>query len=121
MTSAKMKFEEVLGEELSGHPYFYELILKMVKLHSDKNKDYSHANPLGNLYECERAGVDSITGVMVRLSDKYARAMNLNRKRLKNEEPAVLNEKMEDTLLDNAVYSLMGIILLYEDEENESH
>jgi len=47
--------------------------------------------------------------VLVRLTDKWDRITQLCHK-----TPAVVGESLEDTLKDNAVYSLLTIVLLRE-------
>lgn len=97
-----------------GHPKFYKLLELMADTYAKKNEDYSGGNPLGNFLECRRAGIDEIDGLLTRIGDKFARVYSLNVKRKKGKGPAVTNEKLEDTLLDLSVYSLIGIILLAE-------
>ena len=71
-----------------GHPRFYELIEEIKQLHSDKNSDYAT------------------------MMDKWDRIIKLCNK----DEPAVKDESIIDTLKDNAVYSLLCIILLEEEK-----
>jgi hypothetical protein len=95
-----------------GHPMFYELLEKIAQLHSDKNHDYAgEDNPLRNFYKCEQMGVDAFTGVMVRLSDKWSRLESF----MKQGRLNVKDESIEDTLMDNAVYSLLAIIIRQEE------
>jgi hypothetical protein len=96
-----------------GHPRFYELLDEMAKLHSRKNHDYAgDADPLRNFRKCEAMGVDVFTGVMVRLSDKWSRLESF----MKQGVLQVKDESIIDTLMDNAVYSLLAIILFDEME-----
>lgn len=100
-----------------GHPEFYKLLDQMAELHSRKNHDYAgESDPLKNLRSPKRIGIDPFVGVMIRLQDKWSRLEEfLNSKTL-----LVKNESVEDTLMDNAVYSLLAIILLREQKENKS-
>ena len=94
-----------------GHPVFYKLLEQMAELHSRKNHDYAgESDPLKNLRSSERLGLEPFTGVMVRLQDKWSRLESF----MTQGELLVKNESVEDTLMDNAVYSLLGIILLRE-------
>lgn len=97
-----------------GHPRFYELLDQMADLHSRKNHDYAGSdNPLRNFYKCKQMGIDPFTGIMVRLSDKWSRLESF----MKQGVLEVSNESVIDTLMDNAVYSLLAIILYEEKEE----
>ena len=100
-----------------GHPDFYGLLDQMAKLHSRKNHDYAGtSDPLKNLRACTRLELDPFIGVMVRLQDKWSRIEEF----VKSKTLLVKNESVEDTLMDNAVYSLLAIILLREQKESES-
>lgn len=97
-----------------GHPRFYLLLEELANLHSSKNHDYAtDENPLRNLKSCEKMGIPAWKGVMVRLTDKWDRISNFVLKG----KLEVSNETVLDTLMDNAVYSLLAIILLEETAE----
>ncbi len=94
-----------------GHPAFYKLLDDMAELHSRKNHDYAGtSDPLKNLRACERLDLKPFMGVMVRLQDKWSRLEEF----VKSNELMVKNESVIDTLMDNAVYSLLAIILYQE-------
>lgn len=96
-----------------GHSLFYDLLEKMADLHARKNANYADpTDPLSNLRRCERLGISPFLGVLVRLQDKWARIENLVRG-----VPDQVGESLEDTLMDNAIYSLLAIILLREMED----
>ena len=98
-----------------GHPEFYKLLDQMAELHSRKNHDYAGtSDPLKNLRACTRLELDPFMGVMVRLQDKWSRIEEF----VKSKTLLVKNESVEDTLMDNAVYSLLAIILLREQEKS---
>ena len=98
-----------------GHPDFYELLDQMAELYSRKNHDYAGtSDPLKNLRACTRIEVDPFIGVMVRLQDKWSRLEEF----VKSKTLFVKNESVEDTLMDNAVYSLLAIILLREQKKD---
>lgn len=100
-------------QELGGHERFYELLLEMADIHAKKNHDYaSDQDPLSNLKGSSRLGIKPFTGVLIRLEDKWSRIEQLFRK-----DPMVKDESITDTLMDNAVYSLLGIILLEEEKK----
>ena len=95
-------------EGLPGHPEFFKLLGLMALTHARKNADYSGIEePLKNLTACEDVGLPAWKGVVVRMIDKWARIKQLTKKA----EYYGKDESMEDTLLDNAVYSLLCIVL----------
>jgi len=95
-----------------GHPRFNKLLIELSELHARKNSDYSGDNPLANLKECENYGIPPWKGVLIRLADKHARIRSIVRKG----SCAVKDESLIDTLRDQAVYSLLAIILMEEDQ-----
>jgi hypothetical protein len=91
------------------NPAFGLLIDEIKALHDSKNSDYAEdADPLSNLRECEAMGIPAYKGVLVRLTDKWSRI-----KRLANGRTPK-HESLRDSLVDNAVYSLLAVILLDE-------
>jgi hypothetical protein len=86
---------------------FRKTIGKMYRTHLDKNADYSPANILGT----------GQVGLITRLWDKMARIMNLSGFKLTVVESEYVqpkipkNESIEDTLLDMAVYAIIGLLL----------
>lgn len=99
-----------------GHPKFYQILEAMADLHSRKNHDYAGtSDPLKNLRACTRIDIDPFIGVIVRLQDKWSRIEEF----VKAGTLLVKGESVKDTLMDNAVYSLLAIILLEEQEDAE--
>ena len=86
---------------------FLETVMKMYRTHLSKNSDYSPANILAT----------GEVGLVTRLWDKIARLMNLqgfrfNVEFVSFESPkAPKHESIDDTLMDSAVYSVIGILL----------
>ena len=86
---------------------FLSTIMKMYRVHLSKNHDYSPANILAT----------GEIGLVTRLWDKIARLLNLTGFRFtvqydgfqKPEQPR--HESIDDTLMDAAVYSIIGILL----------
>lgn len=91
------------------NPAFHALLDEIRALHDSKSHDYTpEADPLANLRRCEAFGIPAWQGVLIRLTDKWSRLEQLaNGKTPKH-------ESMRDTLIDNAVYSLLAILLLDE-------
>lgn len=100
------KVAAALGDR---NPAFTRLIDEIKQLHQSKNHDYAHdSDPLSNLRACEAFGVPAWKGVLVRLSDKYARIQQI----AGGKTPK--HESLRDSLMDQAVYSLLAICLLDE-------
>jgi len=103
------------GNKQFGHPDFYKLLDQMADVHSRKNHDYAgDSDPLKNLRACERLNLDPFMGVMVRLQDKWSRLEEF----VKSGKLMVKDESVLDTLIDNANYSLLAIILYKEQLKN---
>jgi len=98
-----------------GHQRFYELIEEVQELHSRKNADYAKGtDPLSNFRACTAFGIPAWKGVLVRMSDKWSRIIEL----ANGKKPEVSDEGIMDTLKDLSVYSLLTIILLEELEHD---
>jgi hypothetical protein len=86
---------------------FIETVMKMYRVHLDKNNDYSPANILGT----------GEVGCAVRLWDKIARLLNLTGFELTvteakfNQPKEAKNESIDDTYLDAANYAIIGQLL----------
>jgi hypothetical protein len=90
---------------------FKEITEKMNELVARKNADYAGANDaFKNFKMCEALGVCSVEeGIVVRMSDKLTRISNLL-----NSEAKVADEKIQDTLLDLANYSIILSLVMSE-------
>jgi hypothetical protein len=96
------------------NPAFIKLIDEIVQLHDSKNSDYaSDADPLSNFRRSEAFGVPAWKGICVRMTDKWSRIEQLSSGK------APKNESLRDSLIDNAVYSLLAIIALEEHMANK--
>jgi len=103
-----------------GHPQFWEWLGRLAEMHARKNSDYGAGDPLGNFrFSSEVTGVPMWKGALVRLTDKWARIRSLLRKA--HQTGFVKDESLEDTLIDNAVYSLLIIILKQEEAKIEEN
>lgn len=93
-----MKTREEIYEEILGD---------MTKLYKTKNNDYGSS--ITDTYN--KFGLVSF---LVRIQDKLNRATTLNK-----QEAKVLDEKLEDTLIDMANYSVLALVeVLYQKQEN---
>lgn len=97
-----------------GHPRFYEILEELMQLHSDKNHDYAgKEDPLSNLKGCEQMGIPAWVGVAIRINDKFSRMVNF----VKNRAVLVESEGIKDTFKDMAIYAVLALILIEEDEK----
>lgn len=109
-----------LEKVLSEHKAICQKAYDVVEI---KGMDYArqgHKNgdTLANITNCKTLGItDSVCqGILVRLSDKFSRLNSLCRN--PNENPAVQNEKVSDTIEDTINY-LVYLKIQYEEERNE--
>lgn len=94
------------------NPKFNKVVEEILALHDKKNADYgTKENPLNNLQECTRLGLDPTLGIVVRLQDKWSRIENFYR------NGDLKNESLRDSFIDNAIYSLLAVTIL--DSEGE--
>jgi len=109
----KNQFDEIV-DNFKGHVEFPKVLLQMLKIHSDKSNDYAtEESPFSNIELCRRAKFAAWKGVIIRLGDKYSRLLNaLSGKLFKF-------EGIEDAFLDNACYSIIGLIE-YREESNQN-
>jgi len=84
---------------------FEEILEEMKDLHNRKNNDYAGEDYLSNLKMCEAMDIPAWKGVVIRMTDKMARLMNLAKS-----NDLVAKETVKDTFLDMGIYSGMGLI-----------
>ena len=95
---------------------FYDLLEEMKALHDKKRHDYAQeADPFANFRLSELGGIDAWKGIAVRLGDKYSRLMSF----IQKGELKFKDENIKDTFLDTAIYSLIGLILYEEAQDNK--
>ncbi len=99
-----------------AHPHtlrFVEILRELRDLHTKKAKDYGdNTTPLRNIvFSAELLGLDPITGALLRMSDKLFRLGSFVKK------GELANESMEDSLRDIAVYAIICLVLLGDQEE----
>jgi len=107
---------------MPGSLRFYELLESMADTHERKNQDYSPgADPFKNFRASEEIGIPAWIGAWIRLQDKVSRCTSLIRQYAQNGEiqPAVVSEKLDDTLIDLANYALLVRCLYEQSEENK--
>lgn len=112
---------------------FTEILDELRDLHEQKQADYgTDADPFANLRAAEDFGLDPIVGVFIRMRDKMKRIEAYTQKKLLPRmanrllrrlglkevfEDELRNERVEDTLRDMAVYSVIALTMM----EEEAH
>jgi hypothetical protein len=95
-----------------------EIMAELADLFRAKNADYGATDdPWINFREAEGLGVSPFVGCMVRKGDKWRRAKNLIEKGEENR--AVKDESLLETLRDDVVYGIIAICLNEEEMERE--
>ena len=85
---------------------FKALTNKMVATMEAKNNDYSAGDDA-----FKNLRTHGVYGILVRKSDKFARLDTFFNPRTAGTEMKVKDESIEDTFLDDATYSLLGVLL----------
>lgn len=101
----------------TAHDKYIEALAKnfetALQLMKSKNADYAtESDPFCNFRECERFGVPVEKGILVRMTDKVSRLLNLISK-----PGQVKDESIQDTLTDLMNYS--NILKVYLDTKGE--
>lgn len=99
-------------EQIERFEYLVEVIKKIMR---QKGSNYgTEEDMFDNLRECERIGIPSWIGIEIRNGDKTARIRNA----FKDKEKVnwVTDDKPRDDLFDRAIYSLIQLLLLEEEE-----
>lgn len=96
-----------------GDARFHALLAEIGELHDRKQSDYGvDGDPFANVRASEDFGVAGWVGCAIRMNDKMRRVMTASKKG----SDALLNESLRDSFLDLAVYGLIAIVLLDEQE-----
>lgn len=103
------------GQRQHGSPEFYAALEAMADLHEKKSHDYgSGEDPLANCKSSESFGVPAWVGVMIRIGDKVQRIKSFL------EKGSLANESLEDALMDQAVYSVIALVLYRQSNKVDS-
>ncbi len=95
----------------SSNPDFDALLQRMADICRAKNHDYARPGDFySNFRSVEQLDIPAWKGILVRMSDKWSRIVELSVK-----DAAVTDESIEDTLLDLANYALICILMRRED------
>lgn len=106
---------DTVSKVTGGDPTYLQLLEDMRQLHIKKNAGYAgdSADRWANFRLSESFGVSPFLGVMVRMSDKWIRIINL----IKNPLLDQVGESIDDTLFDLAAYALIAICIRREGKE----
>ncbi len=106
---------------MNRHPLsqkFHDTLAEMGELHDRKQADYGRpatgsdgGDPFANIRGIEAFGLPAWAGSAVRMGDKMRRIEAAVRGQ------HLQNESIEDSFLDIAVYAIIGLILLREENE----
>lgn len=90
---------------------FYQLLDEARDTHNIKQKDYgTDEDPFANVRAGGDFGIPAWVGCMIRANDKMRRIQAFARK------GELVNESLRDSLMDLAVYALIGIVLLEQEQ-----
>jgi hypothetical protein len=100
-----------------------QVVNKLLDVTAQKNNDYttgeSARNPFANFDRSIDFGVHPLTGLCIRMQDKFQRAMTFAKDgKLKVTEG---NDQVEDIFLDLMGYSLLALGMLERDKQIEKH
>lgn len=88
---------------------FYGILDELREMHDRKQRDYgTDGDPLANVRASEAFGVPAWVGCMIRANDKMKRLQTFAQK------GTLANEGVEDSLIDLAVYAVIGLQLFRE-------
>jgi hypothetical protein len=106
----RLRGDGITHEQRPGSLPFLELLEEVRQLHLSKSQDYgSESDPLANIRQgAEFVGIEPWRACLVRVADKVQRLKTYCR------TGRLVHEGVRDTLLDNAAYSLLAIVLFDE-------
>lgn len=88
---------------------FDAVLIELKKMHDKKQADYGKQDdPFSNVRASEDFGIKGWVGSVVRANDKMRRLQKAA------QGSPLANEGIEDSLIDMAVYSVIGLILFRE-------
>lgn len=88
---------------------FQDVLKEIQDMHDKKQKDYgTPSDPFANVRASEDFGIEPWVGAMVRANDKMRRLQSAA------QGSTLVNEGIEDSLLDLAVYSIIALVLYRE-------
>jgi hypothetical protein len=104
---------------MTRHPSsqrFHDVLNQMAEMHDRKQKDYGSADdPFANVRASEEIGIAGWIGGLIRMGDKVRRLQAAARGQ------NLVNESVEDSFIDLAVYTIISLILFEERAEQLSN
>jgi len=98
-------------KQQSARPSFQDILDELNAMQERKGKDYgSGTDPLANLIDSTQWGIAPWINTMLRANDKMARIKSFVRR------GKLENEKVEDSLVDLAVYTIHALRLYREEQ-----
>lgn len=101
--------------EKKRHPaaqQFHDFCDQMKAMHDKKQQDYGQDNdPFANVRSTEEWGQPAWVGAMIRATDKLRRLQKVA------QGGTLSNEGVEDSFMDLAVYTIIGLVLYQEQHE----
>ena len=89
---------------------FMQVVDEIVAMHNKKSKDYGRdTDPFANVRASEDFGIAGWIGTAIRMNDKMRRLQKAS------QGEKLANESIEDSFLDLAVYAIIGLCLLREE------
>ena len=96
---------------IAGSEHFHEELKKLGLLHDKKQADYgADGDPFANVRASEDFGIPAWVGCMVRANDKMRRIQTFSK------GTDLRCERVEDSLQDLAVYSIIALCLFKEED-----
>lgn len=95
---------------------FEQVIAEIMAMHTKKQADYGRADigdPFANVRASEDFGIPGWIGAIIRANDKVRRLQKAAR------GSKLVNESIEDSLLDAAVYFIIALCLFREENGTE--
>ena len=91
---------------------FHAILTELGELHDKKQRDYGRADdPFANVRASSEWGVAPWVGAMVRLNDKVRRLQKAA------QSETLVNESVEDSMRDIAVYSVIALVLWEQEQK----
>ena len=89
---------------------FMQVVDEITAMHTKKSKDYGRKqDPFANVRASEDFGIPGWVGCAIRMNDK------MRRLQIASQGKELANESIEDSFLDLAVYAIIGLCLLREE------
>jgi hypothetical protein len=98
------------SEKAYANTPFMRILSEIQALHDKKQQDYGRTHdPFANVRASADFGIPAWVGCMIRANDKMKRIQKAA------SGQTLVNESLEDSLMDLAVYAIIGLVLVRED------